>query len=447
MKMHHSTGYTRRATAVAAVVSAAALSALAGCGIGTLAPPTPLTGAAIQGSVFGGQQPVVGASVQLYAAKLTGYGLSSTPLITTPPQTGINGGFSVTGSYTCPVPDAPVYLVATGGDAGGGTNPNLALMVALGSCNAIAANAANVHVTMNEITTVASAYALSPFMSNLTSLSTGSSASAQAGLLNAFADVNTLSNTAMGSTPGVNLPAGTTVPSATITSLADILAACVNSTGGVSTVTTTPCGALFNAANPGGTAGTAPTDTVTAALNIAHHPSAQVSTLFNIITPTPAFSGGLTAQPNDFTLAVNYAPTTINKPSALATDGSGNVWITNSTGNSVTVLSHTGVPSTITGSTAALNAPSGIAIDAAGNAWISNKGNNTVSQINGTSGVAGTPISGGGLNAPTGVAIDSLSNVWVSNSNASVTKITGSTPTNYTPAGVTSGIAIGVTPH
>ena len=441
-------GHIRNRHTAAILLSGLTLVALTGCGLGTIAPPTPVTGAVIQGTVFGGQQPVNGATIQLYAAKLTGYGLAAAPLITTPPQTLANGSFSVSGKYTCPTPDAPMYLVATGGNAGGGTNANLAMMVALGSCNAIAANAANVTVTINEITTVASAWALSPFMTGLSQLSTGSSAAAQTGLTNAFADVNTLSNIATGATPGTNLPAGTTVPSATVISIADILSACVNSAGGIYTDTSTPCGKLFANAKSGGSTGTAPTDTITAALNIAHNPGSNVTTLYGIGTPTPAFAGGLSNPPNDFTLAVNYAPVGLSSPSALAADASGNIWLTNSTANTVTVLSHTGTLSSITGSTAALNAPSAVAIDGSGNAWVANKGNGTVSVINGSTGAAvGSPISSGGLNAPNGIAIDSLSNVWVSNSNASVTKITGTTGTNLTPAGVTAAIAIAVNPH
>ena len=91
---------------------------LVGCGFGTPAPPSPVAGVALQGHVFGGQQPVSGSIMQLYAVGNTGNGSLATPLILTPPTSGPNGSFSISNDYTCPVtaPATPVYLTATGGN-------------------------------------------------------------------------------------------------------------------------------------------------------------------------------------------------------------------------------------------------------------------------------------------------------------------------------------------
>jgi len=47
---------------------------IAGCATGPLAPPSAQQGLSIQGSVHGGQQPIKGAHVYLFAANTTGYG-------------------------------------------------------------------------------------------------------------------------------------------------------------------------------------------------------------------------------------------------------------------------------------------------------------------------------------------------------------------------------------
>src|SRR5208337_1945379 len=93
---------------------------IAGCGgsksINQEPIPTPAS-ATITGRTFGGQFPVTGAAIQLYAAGSTGYGVAAQPLL--PPgaiTTDGNGVFSFTTSdYTCPSSTAPTYIVATQG--------------------------------------------------------------------------------------------------------------------------------------------------------------------------------------------------------------------------------------------------------------------------------------------------------------------------------------------
>jgi len=66
--------------------------------------PITFTGHKMQGSVFGGQQPLVGATIQLYAAGTPAsggaYGSGATALITgTLPTTDSNGAFTFTYNY------------------------------------------------------------------------------------------------------------------------------------------------------------------------------------------------------------------------------------------------------------------------------------------------------------------------------------------------------------
>jgi hypothetical protein len=420
---------------------------VAGCGTGAvnLAPPEPLSaaGSPLQGKVYGGQNPVSGAVMQLYAATTGGYGAAATPLIGTSITTGPDGTWSITGKYTCLPLNAQVYITATGGDAGSGVNSNLALMAALGTCSSLSSST---YVVVNELTTVGSIWAISPFMSGLSKVS--SSASNVTGLTNAFANVNTLTSTITGTVPGTGLPAGTTVPTEEIYTLANILAACVNSAGGTAG-DTSACGKLFTAATPNG--GSAPTDTVTAAMNIAQHPGVNVPALFSLAPSTPPFVPALTTAPNDFTIAVNFTGGNLGTPSALASDVSGNIWIANSAANTVTELNNAGGVKSGAGFTASLNAPSAIAVDASGGPWITNKGNNTISRLTSTGGpVANSPYSGGGLNSPAGISFDSLGNAWIADSgSASVTEInsTGTTLSNYTGSGITAPIATAVNPH
>jgi hypothetical protein len=385
---------------------------LSGCSVGASnsAPSAPVAGVGIRGSAFGGQQPIVGASLQLYAANLTGYGMPASPLLPANAiTTDADGSFNITGQYTCPTPDAPVYLVANGGNSGGSaSNPNLTEMAALGSCSALQANASTTFVQLNEITTVAAAYALAPFMTGVASMST--SASNTTGLNFAFADVNQLVNNSTGRSPGTDLPLGAIVPLAQVDSLANSLAACVNSTGGTAGDTSS-CGRLFTAATPPG--GTAPTDIVSAVIDIVQHPGQNVAAIYALGSGTSApFQPGLTTAPNDWTLAVSYGGGSLSTPSAVAVDAGGNVWITNRGTNTVTELAHSGA--VLATSAAVLSAPAAVALDATGDPWITNPTANTLTHLSDSAAVIGS--ASGGLDIPAGIAIDPQGNLWVANS-------------------------------
>ena len=425
---------------------ASATVLLAGCSMGktdlTTTSPVSVAGTALQGSVHGGQQPVSGAAIQLYAASTAGYGATSYTLLAAGNATNATGNFSITNDYTCPS-NSQVYLVATGGNSGGGNNPNLALMAALGPCGSL--SPATI-ISMNEITTVASVWALAPFMSAYTAV--GTSPNNSVGLNNAFLAVNKLVDTSVGSSPGPALPAQATAPVNTINTLADIIAACINSTGGTAGGTNA-CGMLFTAATPPG--GTAPVDTLTAALNIAKYPSRNVTALLGLVSPSSPFQPTV-ASATDFTLSVKYKGAGLSTPSAAAVDVAGDIWITNSASNTVSELTPSGAlapGSPFSGS--GLSGPSGIAIDAVSNAWITNKTGSslTVFDLSGN----GSQPAVTGLNSPTSIAIDGTGNLWVTNSGSnSVTAIATSgktitSATNYTAAGINAPVAVAINPH
>ena len=221
-------------------VLAPAVCFLTGCGTSATGPITHPGGPsshAISGSVRGGQQPVVGSSIALYAAGKTGLYSAPRSMLTSQVATDANGNFDITGRYTCQTGDQ-VYLVATGGNPGAGTNASLALMAALGPCSALSAST---FITVNEVTTVASAFALSGFMTGVQALGANYSVPSQANALAAaFANVKSLADVAQGTSLQTSTGNGI-VPLTTIHSLANSIATCVNSASSSSS-----CATLFS---------------------------------------------------------------------------------------------------------------------------------------------------------------------------------------------------------
>jgi streptogramin lyase len=78
-------------------------------------------------------------------------------------------------------------------------------------------------------------------------------------------------------------------------------------------------------------------------------------------------------------LSASYTGIGLNGATALAIDGSSNIWITNDN-NTVTELSNIG---TVINTVAypSVTAPTGVAIDLSGNVWIANGSGNSVSEI------------------------------------------------------------------
>lgn len=436
------------------LVAAAAL-AVSGCGTGAklFQKPAPPVGVAVQGEMQGGQQPIAGATLQLYAVGSSGYGSPATPLFTTKVTTNSNGGFSFPSGYcsNAPSPSSLVYLVGIGGQpAGAGTsitNTNEDEMVALGPCNGLTAST---HIRMNELTTVAAVWALAPFMSGTTSayLNIGSTSTNATGIALAFDAAEQVVNTSTGAIGGSTLPAEATLPTDELNTLADILGQCVNSSGGVEGDSSN-CGNLF--ANAPDTAGTGfPTDTITAAMNIAENPARNVTALFDLVPPKPVFESTLSSAPNAWTVAIQYTGGGLNQPAAIAADQSGNIWVANNglTSGSYYVSKFDNLGNAKTQTIVGENPASGLAIDLSGNAWITVGGVNSLYKID-TTGTLGTPITGNGLNAPSGLAIDGNGTIWVVNKSGNDVSAFDSTGTAisgspFSGAGISSPVGIAI---
>jgi hypothetical protein len=459
---------------------------ITGCSVESTGSGTPDAGLAISGKVMGGQQAIVGAHVYLLAANTTGYGnapaslLTSVPLVTTldtsggPTNgdyyvtTGAGGLFTITADYAC-TPNTQVYLYALGGNPGSGTNAAAGLLAALGNCPSTGNFLLQTPlIVMNEVSTVATAYAFAGFATDAVHVSSSGTALAKTGIANAFANAANLETLSTGVALATTAAGNGTVPQAEINTLANILAACVNSTGPASG----PCSTLFTNAESAGSTGTAPTDTATAAINMAHNPGANLAALYALSVPTPPFSPALGSQPLDFTIALSFTGGGLNDPNSIAVDGAGNVWTAN-LGNATV--------SQINGVTGAAISPAGgytgngltipfsIAIDPSGNAWVNNmypsSPPNHVSVFKpGGTAFTGSPFSGGGLStqnsfnatSPRDVAFDANGNAWIANLNGTATELNGLTGAAISPStgytisttvGSQSGVAVDSAGH
>jgi len=393
----------------------------------------PFPGVALHGVVHGGQQPISGAHVYLLGANDEGYNGASLSLLTSGSGRSMDGSgnyyvtsdssgaYNISNAYNCPSSNTQVYLYSIGGNPGlgGGANSAAGLMAGLGACGALSSSEI---IVVNEVSTVATAYSIAGFATDSTHVSSSSSTLAATGVQNAFSTVKnlvTLGGVAQTATSGANgVP-----PTEEIDTLADILAACINSSGSGSTACTT----LFaNAMN--GTA--APMETASAAINIAHNPGANIANLLGLVTPSAPFEPAFTISnaPNDFTVAITFSGSGLDgsgfAPEGISVDGLGNVWVPNFDSNSVSEFNSSGVPlSGTNGFTGAgLDGPTSVANDIYGNAWVANYDASlpnlwSISEFTAAGkGLTGPPgFVGSGLNSPYGIAVDNNSHTWVAN--------------------------------
>ena len=270
----------------------------------------------IGGQVQASGGPVAKATVTLWAAG------PGAPQKLAETQTKGDGSFdlqSASGNGAAGV----LYLIAAGGapEAGGNKEPNpaIALMATLGT-------APPTRVTVNELTTVASVWTSAQFLN-------GSALSGNVlGLAIAAGNVPNLVDLETGGLGPVMqdpLNSSQTATLATFNTLADLLTGCITHVHGDA------CDKLFAVATPPG--GVAPTETLTAALNIARNPSNQAQSLFALFDafyPVPAgkrlrpapFIPYLSFAPPAWTLSLVYAGGGLNSPGGIAIDGEGNLW-------------------------------------------------------------------------------------------------------------------------
>jgi DNA-binding beta-propeller fold protein YncE len=221
------------------------------------------------------------------------------------------------------------------------------------------------------------------------------------------------------------------VPQSEINTLADILAACVNVTDATyegANHNSSACSTLFGAATSDGTpSGTQPSDTATAAINIAQHPGANVGTLYDLATATAPFQPILSGSsgydgPNDWTIAITYSGGSLHGPHGLAIDSAGYVWVANQARNCISQFNFNGVPGAEDGYDGNGSDPSG----------------------------CGNETSGGGIAGPSFIAFDPTGQyIWIANYDtlAVLTFATGLGYENYLSDYTGNGGYTGVRPE
>ena len=484
---------------------------LAGCAADfTNIETTPSTASVgnIQGIVHGGQQAISGAHVFVLEMSSTGYGgrgvtaaasnksksllvassgANPTALDSTAGSptngdyyvtSGQFGAFGITGDYTCDV-GSYVYLYVNGGNPGlaaGTNNTGIGELIGLGICPAAGNLAATVpNVYINEVTTIATAYALAGYATDALHIGSSGTALSQVGLANAFATIKNIVDITTGLPYASHSLANSgtaTLPMNEINTLSNILAACINTTSG----TSTQCTTLFQNATIDGitsacTTACTTTDTASAAINIAHFPGANATTspnsltrLYGLQSGFSAFAPNLATAPNDFSVQIQYTgggltPQFTNGV-GLAVDGSGNVWVANGqdaagdggAGTTISKFSPLGVPANATGYTGGTNQlslPYGLAISAdSAHVFIGNYSHSSIVDFNVSAGTGTEHILANGAGVLS-LAFDSSGNLWApDDNNIKLLKMntSGTVLNSYTGNGMVSPDAIAISP-
>ncbi len=387
-----------------------------------------------KGIVASGLSPVAGSVVTLYQAG-TVRGDSALPLGSA--VTDRLGRFTI--RYKAPQDNSCVLYLIADGEKG---RPHAGVRLA----TVLGAGQAGTSVVINERTTVATAYTMAQFLSGV------NIAGNSPGVPNAALTLRNLVSISTGST-GVVLsspPNGNrTSTLAEFNTLANLLASCVAAS------TDAPCRALFRAA---GAEGVDPTDTLQAAVTIAHFPANNVAGLYQLSQGSGSYVPRLQAAPAAWTLAIRYDGNghEMDGPGTMVFDKDGNIWSSNNYDyqkspftqacGGLTVLKLTpdgkDAPGAPYSGGGLYGAGFGIALDLDGNAWVGNFGFEGVGDKTCSGDITtvseftpgGQPLSGDGfhqgpLYQPQGMATDQQGNLWIANCGAgSVTEYPRANP-------------------
>jgi len=330
----------------------------------------------LNGQVLGGGGPIGNSTVTLWAAT------AAAPAQLGQARTGADGRFTIAATADSPR-DATLYLVAKGGtpatNKAGGDNPAIALIGVVGAKPPPT-------VTINEMTTVASVWTHNQFIDGTAIKGQPLQLKIAAGNVPSFVD---LATGGWGGTIQDPLNSSQTTTMANFATLADALAGCV------ARVVPDACSKLYAAA--AGPAGTAPTDTLTAAESIAKYPWYQPARVHALLAVFYPIQPGKTMRPVPYMPYLSFAPSAWVLP--LKFDGGG------------------------------YRAGGGAMFDSEGNLWVGDnftvgwQGQDSLWQGNATKfNPNGKPLSpittgfvGGGMQgASFGAAVDAKNNAWFS---------------------------------
>jgi hypothetical protein len=431
----------------------------------TASNPTPLGQAAtLSGTIHGGNQQVVGATVNLYFSGLKGSGTPAVLAATTTTDNAgsfafnkdaTNGDPNTGNTFSCPTGFDPlVYVISTGGNTqnnGDSTQTNTAAAFISVYGNCLELTAAN-HVDMTEVTTVATMAAVQQFFNPVPASGiknsiifdgTGQQSNivtqlpATIALLadpSAGTAVTSTTIAASGSNVDPSVSVTATPEPGKVNLLANILSACINGPNNA----TPACTTLFTSATPPNTAYTAnfttasfpqAIDTLQAIYYLLSNPtsggSGNIGTIFGLAGGVSGpYQPALATQPTDWTIAISYASTNtcgsasgsfINSPIDINIDSADNVWIDNvqaTGGGNLSEISGAGVPLTcvLQGTGSSLG---GATVDNLGNVW-TGSGTSLYRYSNGNTLAFPATVT------PIGVTADGLGNIYFTAVNGGV---------------------------
>jgi len=359
------------------------------------------------GTVNGGGGPIAKSTVTLWVAG------EGDPTKLSEAITGEDGAFrfevdvqKAGGSVT--------YLIARGGEpkmaSSQGANPAIALMATLGAT-------LPQQVTINELTTVASAWTGAQFLKGETLSGNALGLKIAAGNVPNLVDLTT-----GGLGPAIQDPLNSTQTTslATLNTLGALLSGCITR------AQADACERLFEASTPPG--GPSPTDTLTAAEAVALHPWHEPAKLFALLdyfyparegpgSSAAPFRPYLLFAPGSWTLALRYAGGGLSGLGGIAIDGDGDAWAANNQmagsqstmfggiGGAVSELAPNGRPISpmTTGYTGGgVDFPGwGLTIAADGKVWVTSIAGKTIS-VFGKDGKPLSPSTGYNLNGQLG---------------------------------------------
>ena len=374
----------------------------------------------IEGQVQAGGGPLANSTVTLWEAN------AGDPKQLAQTQTGSDGRFEL-GTDETPSADVSLYLVAKGGVAtvnkGSSDNPAIALLTVLG-------NTPPTKVVINEMTTVASVWTNAQFLDGTALKGYAIGLRIAAGNVPNFVDLETGGYGVM-IQDGFNSTETPTM--ANFATLSSVLAGCTTR------VKADACDSLFAAAT--GRDGKAPTDTLAAALSIAHNAGFKPERVFALLDAFYPVPQGKHLRATPFMPYLNFAPGAWVLPlkfsgggnaggAKVMFDSEGNAWSGDNfivgwqghddlwPGN-LSKFAPNGRPlspmtSGFTGG-GLLGPGFGTAIDANDRVWVTNTSGQTISLFNKT----GKPLSppegynfGGKISTMQGIIVTTNGDVW-----------------------------------
>ena len=375
----------------------------------------------LSGSVQGAGQPIAGATVTVYAAG------TGAPQQLAQGKTDDNGSFHFDVSQ--PSAESVLYVVAKGGTPKAATDkgPNDAIVLL-----AVLGGTPPKTVVVNEFSTIASVWTSAQFLKGEVLSGPKLGLRIAAGNVLNLVDLET---GGLGPVIQDPLNSSQTATLATLSTLGDLLAGCIARVQGDA------CQKFFAAAAPPG--GVAPTDTLTAAQNIARNPSHQAQTLFTLFDAFYPVSAGERLRPAPFipylsfappawTLSLVYAGGGLNSPGGIAIDGEGNLWaddnclvgsqstVWHTVGGGLSKLAPNGrplSPMTLGYRGGGIDNPGfGIAISADDKVWASSLDGRTISVFDRKTGQPLSPATGynfgGQLGQMQGIIVTPNGDVW-----------------------------------